>query len=185
MATKDKLPRLRRIPGVRAAKKEPMPTLTGGDPKTAEREDDKVQRLTRELGGTNADYKLAKRVVGMMPGYPAASAIELVTYDWLSAHQIKFDFQAVLYGGRRAEGGILPDFVVQGAGGWLAWLINGEYWHSQSMNQGRDEIARMKLVGADYKGMRITDMVELWEKDVLRKRPQIFEQALLGIGLRE
>jgi hypothetical protein len=181
----NKLPRMRRIPGARSVKREPRPTLTGGDPKIAEREEDKVQRLTRELGGTTADNKLAKRVVGMMPTYPAASAIELITFDWLTAQQIKFEFQATLFGGRRAKGGILPDFVVQGAGGWLAWLINGEYWHNQAMNMGRDDIAKMKLVGADYKGMRITGMVELWERDVLRKRPQVFTQALLGIGLRD
>lgn len=180
----NKLARMPRIPGARGAGKRKLPEMDGGDPRIAEREEDKVQRLTRELGGTTADNKLAKRVVGMMPTYPAASAIELVTYDWLTANQIQFDFQAVLYGGRRAEGGILPDFVVMGATGWLAWLINGEYWHSQAINQGRDEIARMKLVGADYKGVRITSMVELWEKDVLRKRPQVFEQGLIGIGLR-
>lgn len=162
-----------------------MPVLTGADPKLAERDEDKVQRLTRELGGTTADNKLAKRVVGMMETYPAASAIELVTYDWLTANQIRFEFQATLFGGRRAKGGILPDFVVQGAGGWLAWLINGEYWHSQELNMGRDGIARMKLVGADYRGMRITNMVELWERDIMRKRPLVFTQGLLGIGLRD
>lgn len=179
-----KLDRMRRIPGARKAKSK-RPVLTGADPKLAEREPDKVQRLARELGGTTADYKLAKRVVNMMAQFPAASAIELVTHDWLSANQIPFEFQATLYGGRRADGGVIPDFVVQGAGGWVAWLINGEYWHSQAINQGRDEIARIKLVGTNYKGMIITDMVQLWERDVMRKRPQVFQQGLLGIGLRE
>lgn len=183
MATK--LPRLRRIPGSREANRRKPPKMSGGDPKIADREGDKVQRLTRDLGGTTADYKLARRVFQMKPNFPAASAIELVTYDWLLRNNYTFEFQATLYGGRRAEGGLVPDFVVQGGGGYLAWLINGEYWHSQAINRGRDEIARMKLVGAMFRGKRITYMVELWEKDVLRKRPYVFTQALLGMGLRD
>jgi len=183
MATK--LRRFPRIPGARTVGKKPRPRIQGADPKIAERDSDALQRLTRDLGGTSQDAKLAKRVMQLKQEYPIGSYIELVTHEWLTVQNIPFDYQAVLFGGRREKGGILPDFVVQASGGYVAWLINGEYWHSQSVNQGRDEIARLKLLGAQHKGKTITNMVSLWEKDILRKRPIVFQQALLGVGLRD
>ncbi len=182
MATQ--LRRFKRLPGARKARKAPRPQLTGRDPKLAERAPDQVQRLTRDLGGTSQDAKLAKRVFELKPQYPAASIPELVTYLWLESQKIPYTFQATLYGGRRAKGGLVPDFIVQGGGGVLAWLVQGEYWHSEAVNAGKDDTARYRLLGQQYQGRTITAVVELWEKDVLRKRPIVFQQALLGIGLR-
>lgn len=177
--------RFPRLPGARNDRKAPRPILKGADPRLATMQPDDLTRFARALGGTADDYKLARRVLNMQLEFPAASKPELVTYDWLTAKNIPFDFQAMLYGGRRAKGGLVPDFVVRsGMGGGLAWLINGEYWHSQAINAGRDDTARYRLIGAQYKGMTITGVVELWENDVLRKRPIVFQQALLGIGLR-
>lgn len=173
------------MPGARNERKAPRPKLKGGDPRIADLEPDEITRFARDLGGTSDDFKLARRVIEQMqPEFPAASKPELVTYDWLVAQRIPFEFQAMLYGGRRSKGGLVPDFVVWGGNGGLAWLINGEYWHSQAINSGRDDTARFRLLGATYKGMTITNVVELWEKDVYRKRPIVFQQALLGIGLR-
>lgn len=183
MATR--LRRMKRLPGARSARKQPRPNLTGRDPKIADRAPDKLQRLTRDLGGTAQDAKLAKRVLEMQPQYPAASIPELITFLWLETQRIPFTFQATLYGGRRAKGGLVPDFVVQGGGGVMAWLVNGEYWHSQAVNAGKDDTAKYRLLGVTYQGRTITAVVELWEKDILRKRPTVFQQALLGIGLRQ
>lgn len=180
-----RLPRFKRLPGARSERKQPRPNLTGADPKIAEREPDELTRFARDLGGTAADYKIARRVINeLKPANPAGSKPELVTYDWLESQNIRFTYQAMLYGGRRQKGGLVPDFVVESGGGLLAWLVQGEYYHNASFNDGEDLGVIMRLTGAMYQGQIIRTVVQLWERDIYRKRPLVFQQALLGVGLR-
>jgi hypothetical protein len=183
--------KLKRMPRYPGAKRRKLPDMKGGAPRVAEREPDKLQELTRRLGGRTADYKLAKRILqmqteGWYQEIPAASIPELVVYCYLTDNKIPFTYQAMLFGGRRAKGGLVPDFVVQSGGLGLAWLIQGEYWHDRSTTHGqKDATNRLRLVGTVYKGVRISGMVELWENDIFRMRPKIFQLALNVIGLRD
>lgn len=181
-----RMPRPRRMPGARRANKAKRPELTGGDPRIANRDNDEVSELSRELGGTTEDYRIAKRVINdLKPQFPAGSRPELITYDWLERNNFRFDYQAMLFGGRRQKGGLVPDFVVHGPAGMIAWLVQGEYFHDAMFNDAEDRGVIMRLTGAQYKGQIIRVVVQLWEKDILHKRPLVFDQALLGVGLRD
>jgi hypothetical protein len=180
------LPRFKRMKRIPGGKRRGLPELTGADPKIAEREPDELQKIVNTLGGTAEAAKIAKRVLKLKPEFPAASLPELVTYIWLTDNKIPFHFQAQLFGGRRAKGGILPDFVVQYGGKGMAWQIQGEYWHRKESAHGRKDLtSNLRMLGQDYKGIRIDDVVELWENDIARRRPQVFTSALQGQGLRE
>lgn len=177
---------LKRMPRMKGSRRRRLPTLTGNDPKIAEREPDALQKLINNLGGRGDARKIAKRVMALKPEYPAASIPELVVHDWLTQKKIPFTYQAMLFGGRRAKGGLVPDFVVNYGGKGLAWQIQGEYWHSRQTAHGQKDFTNtVRLIGTMYQGIRIESVVELWEKDIYRKRPQIFTEALQGNGLRE
>lgn len=172
-----------RMPG---AKRRKLPDMTGAAPRVAEREPDALQELIRNLGGRSADVKLAKRVLGMKPQFPAASIPELIVYCWLTDHKVPFTYQAMLFGGRRAKGGLVPDFVVQSGGQGIAWQVQGRYWHRRSSEHGqKDGTSLGRIVGTVYKGVRISSLVELWEGKIYTMRPRIFQLALNGIGLGE
>lgn len=178
--------KLKRMPRMPGGKRRKLPDMTGAAPKVAEREPDALQELIRDLGGRSADVKLAKRVLAMKPEYPAASIPELIVWCWLTDRKIPFTYQAMLFGGRRAKGGLVPDFVVQYGGMGLAWQVQGEYWHARTAAHGqKDATVTLRLVGTMYHGVRISAVVELWERDIYRMRPRIFQMALAGIGLRD
>ncbi len=178
--------KLKRMPRMKGGKRRQLPDMTGAAPKIAERQPDALQEFIRDLGGRSADVKLAKRVLSMKQEFPAASKPELVTYCWLTDRKIPFEYQAMLFGGRRSKGGLVPDFVVNYNGLGLAWQIQGEYWHRRTSNHGQKDFANVaRLIGAEYHGVRISHIVELWELDIYRQRPRVFQYGLGGIGLRD
>jgi hypothetical protein len=169
-----------------SGRKRKLPDMTGNAPKIAEREPDALQEFIRDLGGRSADVKLAKRVFSLKNEFPAASRPELVIYCWLTDKKIPFTYQAMMFGGRRAKGGLVPDFVVNYNGMGLVWQVQGEYWHRRASNHGQKDFANTaRFLGVDYHGVRISAVVELWELDIYRKRPRVFQYALGGIGLRD
>jgi len=142
-------------------------------------------RLLRALDG---DEKLVKRILALMQEYPAGTIPELICYVWLEKERIKFTYQAMLYGGRRASGGLLPDFVVDVGGGLsVAWQVQGEYWHSLARKGGYDRTVSLRLQGAWYQGRRIWKVAELWEADLLDKyqRETVLRMGLQGISARQ
>jgi hypothetical protein len=178
--------KLKRMPRMPGAKRRKLPDMTGKAPRIAEREPDALQELIRNLGGRSADVKLAKRVLGMKPEFPAASIPELIVYCWLTDQKIQFSYQAMLFGGRRAKGGLVPDFVVQAGGMGLAWQVQGKYWHRHESAHGqKDSGAEARMLGQVYKGVRISAVVDLWEPKIYNQRPRIFQLALNGIGMGE
>lgn len=164
--------------------KEPPPIQPKGA--VAEGESDPVREMAEYLGGTSEAWTLARRIMEeIYPHHPTATTPELVAYDFLAQRNIPFLFQPTTMGGRAFRGGLVPDIVVRSTGGeGIAWLIQGEYWHNKRRNPGRDASARVLLLGADVGGIRIKSVVELWERDIIKKRPQVFNLALEGIGLR-
>lgn len=142
-------------------------------------------RLLRQLDG---DEKLVKRVMALMQEYPAGSIPEFICYCWLEKNQIKFTYQAMLYGGRRSSGGLLPDFVVEVGGGLsVAWQVQGEYWHSLARKGSYDRTVSLRLQGAWFQGRRIYRVAELWEADLLDKyqRETVLRLAMQGISARQ
>lgn len=177
---------LRRMPRIPGSRKRARPVLRGADPTIAERGSDQLQRIVNSMGGTSDALKIAKRVLVLKQQFPAGSVPELITYNWLEQRQIPFFYQATLFGGRREKGGLVPDFVLQYGGKGICWQIQGEYWHQQLSAHGQKDVSnRLRLLGQVYKGVRIDYVVELWEKDILRKRPQVYLLGLQGIGMRE
>src|SRR6478609_8843001 len=78
--------------------------------------EDDAQELARVL----KNEPLAKRVRKLQKTkYPYGTVPELLMLDYLDAHGEKYKYQAEIYGGFRS-GGLVPDFVVQRAGGWRA-----------------------------------------------------------------
>lgn len=182
---KERRKRFKRLPtlggiGVRQAK----PKLSFPSPLPADTTDDEFDALVRLVGSE----ALAKRVLALKRKYPNGTNPELVVFDWLQRQGwIQFEYQVDMFGGRRAPAGegIVPDFIVWTDASWaMAWNVQGEYWHGQSGGKRRDELARLKLLGAYIQGARIGAVVELWESDIYRKRDVVFSAALAGVGLR-
>lgn len=145
--------------------------------------DDAQQRIERTLNG---DTKLTKQVMKLMQEFPAASLPEMVTFQWLQREGTTFDYQGKLFGARAVKGGLVPDFVIATpAGDAVIWQVQGEYWHSQSVKQGRaDRVNNLRMLGQVIAGLRIRAVVELWEDDIYNRRPLIYYQAMAGYGLR-
>jgi hypothetical protein len=149
--------------------------------------DPTVTEIMRRCGNKPGDMKMAQRVAKLYQNGSTETGDgtipELITYDWLQSRQIPFTYQAWIYGGRSRHGGVIPDFVLEYNGKGMAWLIQGNYWHSKSEVSASDIIDKMKLVGSWFHGIYIEVVVELWENKVYHNRPEVFEMALLGIGL--
>jgi hypothetical protein len=153
----------------------------GGD---LEPVDTELTELVRVLG----DEKTAKRVLALKRQYYATNSgtiPELVTMDWLQVNKHRFIFQGQLYGGRASKGGLLPDFVVDTGGGKGAvWNIQGEYWHNKSAQKSfNDATANLRYLGQTIGGIRIEKVLLLNERDILRRRPLVFQLAVAGIAL--
>lgn len=151
----------------------------GGDVEVV---DTVLTEITNALGG---DEKTAKRVRQLQAQFPNGTLPELVTMDWLSAGKYRYVYQGRLFGGRAAPGGLLPDFVVDmGGGKGAAWQVQGEYWHNRSAEKKfTDAAGNLRLLGQIVGGIRIDRVLLLNEKDILRRRPTVFQLAVAGIAL--
>jgi hypothetical protein len=141
-----------------------------------------VTALAKRLGG---DRDLAAKIVSLQQKFPKGTVPELVVYEWLRRYGYSFDFQVELYGGRRFEGGLVPDFVLyRDRTNADAWQVQGEYWHSLSRKGFHDERSNIRMVGQIVEGATIRRVLNLWEDDIYTKRPEIFYLALAGVNLR-
>lgn len=133
------------------------------------------------------DPQIARRVSKLKNQFPYGTLPELVAYDYLVRNNANFIYQAEVAGGH-ARGGFQPDFVVIAAGRALAWLIQGEFFHSATFQfrhgqLDRDLRARMFLKGQVVNGIRIDTVVELWESNVYNRNPEVFDYAMTGVEL--
>ena len=73
----------------------------------------------------------------------AMSDIEKIIFDWLTRHNIQFEFQSSFSGGRYELGGSVVDFVL----GDLNILIRaqGDYYHSGVEKSATDDVQRELL----------------------------------------
>ena len=142
---------------------------------------DQVDIWARTLGN---DYKLAQRVSRLAARFPAGTLPELVAYDWLQRQRLYFDYQVAINGGRTRAGGSVPDFVIYSGGDADAWLVQGEYWHGLAAGRTRDSTALARIPGQRVNGATIRRVVQLWEEDIYKRRPEVFTYALAGLDLR-
>lgn len=163
----------------------PIPTeVAGGEELNLD--DPVVREIHNRMGGRSVDWAVAKRVAGLKGALfktYEGTIPELIVYDWLEQKKIPFSFQAFIYGGRSRKGGVIPDFLVWPGGRGLAWFVDTEYWHSKPEVAASDAADRVRLLGAVYDGIRIDAVVALWENQIYRNRPAIFEWAMMGVEM--
>jgi len=142
--------------------------------------------MHRRMGGRAEDLPVVQRVFGWMQNeIPNASLPEAIVYDYLKLKGRPFIFQAPVFGGRGMKGGLVPDFLVENGGEWLVWNVQGEYWHSDAINNNKDASFRYRLLGAIVMGMKVQAVSELWESDIYNDRPAIWELAWAGRNSRD
>ncbi len=194
---------------VAAQKKQPAPARLGGDseftrfhlapaftgtkktpkfeklpfPTAADGSDPVLTALIKRLGGNR---ELAKRIMSLAEKFPVATVPELICYSWLMAEGLRFDFQIELFGGRRFEGGLLPDFVVHGGNAEaIVFQIQGQFWHSIARKGFHDQTSQWRMLGQIVNGSTISKVVEIFEDDLyMGRHVQTLFYALAGISLR-
>jgi len=102
------------------------------------------------------------------------SDIELITAEWLTKRNILFEFQVSMLGGRFSLGGAVIDFLFPDR--YLAWRLQGDYFHTGVEKEGSDAIQRALLESMGYQ------VVDLWGSDILDPdiRDDVLEKALQG-----
>lgn len=130
------------------------------------------------------DASTVKRLLSLKQRFPVGTYPELLTYDWLQRQRLLFEYQVETYGGRGAPGALIPDFVIYEGRGADVWLVQGEYWHTLVGRRQHDEAARLRLLGKLINGVKVNGVIELWEDDIYRHRPNVFWQALAGMEMR-
>lgn len=141
-----------------------------------------VNDLARRLGG---DRKLAAQIVSLQQKFPRGTVPELIVYLWLQKKGYQFEYQVELYGGRRFEGGLIPDFVLyRNRTNADVWQVNGQFWHSIAKKGFADETNNIRMLGQIVNGATVDRVISLWEDDIYTKRPQVFYLALAGINMR-
>lgn len=140
-------------------------------------EEDRIRRLL--------DNRLAKRIMQLKRAYPDGSLPELVAMDYLNRNRVQYIYQGSAFGGRRRRGGYVPDFVVAKQGQGLVIQIQGEYWHSKARKGFADKDAKVRLLGQWVNGMKVRQVVEVWENDLYHGRAErTMALALTGQELR-
>lgn len=65
----------------------------------------------------------------------------------------------------------------------MAWLVQGDYWHTRAEVAESDVSDKLRLLGTMFHGVQIEQVIELWEQRIYKDRPEIFELAVMGIEL--
>lgn len=171
---------LKRLPGLsKEPRQPPAPTLAPKPIRSEQRADATLQMLTKALG----DRQLAKKVLKLKQQFPLGTFPELVTYQWLEQHGLRFFFQFAVLGGREIRGGQVLDFVVDRGYDVLIWEVQGQYWHTRPGKVQGDAAERMALLGLNILGKKVGGVVEIWDTRIMDKykRSPAFTAALSGI----
>lgn len=194
--TKLKQPKLQRIRKAWAKGLRSLPTLDGKRhrkfsleslkplPVGLNTEFDTTEDDVNELAKVLQDDALARRIRKLQhEKYPYGTVPELLMLDYLTTRGERYKYQAELFGGFRS-GGLVPDFVLQRAGGWRAVNIQGQYWHQVPGKAVKDAADKLRMTGAMYQGQPILDVVFVWERKLMTtgvQRERTLQNATLGI----
>lgn len=134
----------------------------------------------RMCGERKTTIKLAKFWLTMRQGrYRGMTLPESIVYGQLQARQLEFVFQQEDNSGRVYRGGSVVDFWLPTMG--LVIRVNGDYYHGQPGRRELDEIQRSTLLQGTIDGVRVTNVVDIWESRLLScQREQAIEAALNG-----
>lgn len=152
----------------------PLPDLPGADMRS-----DKEKQVARTLG----DDKLAKDVLRLQENeYPNGTLPELVTENYLRKWNVPHWYQVALFGGH-VRGGLIPDFVISQGGTGQALQIQGTYWHEGFEAEEIDRTAKVRMLGHVVNGVRIEQVVEVWDTTLYSDPEHVLRLALAGIEL--
>lgn len=171
---------LKRLPGLTKEQRQPpQPELATKPIRTEKRVDETLEMLVRALG----DRQLAKKVLKLKQQFPDGTFPELVTYQWLEQHGIRFFYQFAVLGGREIRGGQVLDFVVDRGYDVLVWEVQGQYWHTRPGKVQADVAERMALLGLNILGKKVGGVVEIWDTRIMDKykRSPAFTAAMSAI----
>lgn len=175
------LKRLPKLPDLGGRRRQdalpPLPSIPT-DEENISAEEERRRAIARLVD----DDSLSYRVMKLQGRYPQGTVPELVTMDWLMREGIGFYYQVDLFGGRRG-GGLVPDFIVQNGAGVDAWLVQGEYWHTRNGKEEADAADYLRLRGTDFGTGRINNVIQLWDSQLYRNRPEVFWAALAGLEM--
>jgi hypothetical protein len=183
--TRTNLYKLKTIAGQGKKKKLPKPELKIEPPPAAEELDPPE---VREIGRLIGDMGYARKIWPLyqqMKQKNRGTLPEVLAYDYLTTNGIPFQYLAQVFGGHSRRGGIEIDFIVNpGGDGAVAWFVNGEYWHTRQEVADSDVSDMLRVKGTIVNGSRISQTVAVWEGDTYRRRPEVFQMGLMGVGLR-
>lgn len=145
---------------------------------------EEVTGITRLIGDSPSDVRMAKRMLGLKKTYTNASLPELMAMDFFNRNNVQYWFQQYALGGRLAKGGYVADFVTSYGKGAQVININGDYWHNKASARYHDYAARIALTGSYINGLKIFRYTEVWESDLYKMKDRVLELALAGIELR-
>ena len=138
--------------------------------------DERVRIAERQIG----DPVLARKVIKLQDKFPLGTLPELVAMEWLDSKHHQYFYQVEVLGGRRA-GGLVPDFVLPQGGEGLALLVNGTYWHEGFVREENDRTAKTRLLGQTVFGVRLREVVEVWDTKLFADRDRTMGLAVLGV----
>lgn len=99
-------------------------------------------------------------------------------YWWLTKHNVAFEYQASVMGGRKQLGGLVPDFLITDRMPPLAINVQGQYWHfGNSGLAAANLMTKIQLLNRGY------DVVYVREEDIYARLDYTMQQALKGIQL--
>lgn len=158
---------------------EPLPLAPRG-PRLLDTTPEEVIYWMRSVSRERAmqAYRLLRRgIEGTLP--------ELLTYHWLERRSRAFDFQSSIMGGRLILGGAVADFIIEDLvpGGLAVWRVQGDYWHVEPARMQADMLQRERLLTETYMGVRVLQVVDLWESAIYWAYPDVFEQAEAGVEI--
>ena len=113
---------------------------------------------------------------GYVGGVLVATNIEKMVFDYLTLHRIPFEFQSHLIGGYARElGDTIADFVLTDIA--VVLRVQGEYWHTGAVPEGRDAFLKAELEGRGY------TVIDLQEADLTTRFESTMAAAVQGIAI--
>ena len=140
--------------------------------------DERVRIAERQIG----DPVLARQVIKLQDEFPMGTLPELVAMQWLDSQHHQYFYQVEVLGGRRG-GGLVPDFVLPRGSNGLALLVNGTYWHEGFVREENDRTAKTRLLGQTVFGVRLKEVVEVWDTQLFEDRDRVMNLAVLGVEM--
>ncbi len=100
-------------------------------------------------------------------------------YFWLTKHNIEFDFQSSMMGGRLQLGGLVSDFLLPQRSPPMVLNVQGIFWHYFGPNADRQKDQRQQdqLENMGYQ------VINLDEDMILERLDYVMRAAMQGIDL--